>query len=73
MSRDPDEIERDIERARDALAATLDELGDRANPSRLADSGKESLASMLENPKVRYAIAGVGALVVLLVVRKIIR
>lgn len=72
MARDPDEIERDIERARDALAKTLDELGNRANPSRLADSSKDSLVGLADNPKVRYALMGVGALVVLLVVKKIV-
>ena len=32
MARDPDTIEREIDQARDALAATLDELGVRADP-----------------------------------------
>lgn len=73
MARDPDEIEREIEKARDALASTLDELGTRASPKRLVESGKSEVRTRLADPKVRYALIAVGAVVVLLVVRKIFR
>lgn len=73
MARDPDSIERDIEQAREALAATLDELGDRAHPQHLMESGKQTLQSSLEDPRVRYSLMGVGGLVVLLVLRKLFR
>lgn len=73
MARDPDAIERDIEQARDALATTLDELGTRANPQRLVDSGRQTLQVQLARPQVRYPLIGVAALVVLVVVRRILR
>ncbi|OZM73892.1 cell division protein FtsB [Amycolatopsis antarctica] len=73
MARDPDTIEREIEKARNALASTLDELGVKANPKRLADSAKSSVLSTLEEPKVKYPLIGVGALIGLLLLRKLFR
>ncbi|RZQ60060.1 DUF3618 domain-containing protein [Amycolatopsis suaedae] len=73
MARDPDTIEREIEKARDALADTLDQLGTKANPKKLADSAKSSVLATLENPKVKYPLIAVGALVGLLLVRKLFR
>ncbi len=73
MARDPDDIEREIELARDALASTLDELGTRANPKRVVESGKASLQTKLEDPKVRNTMIAVGAVVGLLLVRKLMR
>ena len=71
MARDTDSIERDIERARDQLASTLDELSVRANPKRVVDDVKTSLRAKLDDPKVRAALAGVGAVVLVLVVRSV--
>ena len=73
MSRDPDAIERDIEQARDALAATLDELGTRASPQRVLDSGKQSLQVTLTRPPVRYTLIAVAGVLVLVVVRRLLR
>lgn len=73
LTRDPDTIERDIEQARDALAATLDELGTRANPKRVMESGKQSLRATLADPKVRFPLIGVGVMIALLLLRKIFR
>jgi hypothetical protein len=73
MARDPQTIEREIEQARDALAATLDQLGERANPQKLVDSAKTSLRAQLTQPKVLYPLIGVGVLVGLLVARKLFR
>lgn len=73
MARDPDDIEREIEQARDALASTLDELGTRANPKRVVESGKASLQTKLEDPKVRNTLIAVAGLVGLLLVRKLLR
>ncbi|HEY2205992.1 MAG TPA: DUF3618 domain-containing protein [Pseudonocardia sp.] len=73
MARDPDAIEKEIEDARNALAGNLDELAERASPKRLADSGKEAVQEKLADPKVKYALIGVGAVVVLLVIRKLFR
>lgn len=73
MARDQDAIERDIEQARDALADTLDRLSVQANPQRFVDAGKASVAEKLNDPKVRYALIGVGALVTLVVARKLFK
>lgn len=73
MARDPDSIEREIEQAREALAATLDELGDRANPKHLMEQGKQTVQTTLEDPRVRYSLIGVGVLIALLLLRKLIR
>lgn len=73
MARDPDTIEREIEKARNALASTLDELGTKANPQRLADVAKTSVRSKLGEPKVKYALIGAGALIGVLLLRKLFR
>lgn len=73
MARDPETIQREIERARDALADSLDVLSERANPKRLVDSGKESLQSRLADPRVKYALIAVGALVGAAILRKMFR
>lgn len=73
MARDPDTIQREIEQARDALASTLDQLGDRANPKKLVDSAKSSATSTLNSPKVKFPLIGVGALLVFLLLRKLFR
>ncbi len=73
MARDPDAIERDIQKARDSLAVTLDELSTKADPKRFVESGKASAQEKLNDPRVRYALIGVGALVTVVVVRKLFR
>ncbi|HEY6423193.1 MAG TPA: DUF3618 domain-containing protein [Pseudonocardiaceae bacterium] len=73
MARDADTIEREIEQARDALAATVDELRTRADPQRAVEAGKQQVENTLADPRVRYSLIGVGALIVLLVLRKLFR
>lgn len=73
MARDPDAIERDIEQARDALADTLNQISARAHPKRAVDYGKSAARERLKDPRVRYALVGVGALATVIVVRKIFR
>ncbi|HEX4100490.1 MAG: DUF3618 domain-containing protein [Pseudonocardiaceae bacterium] len=73
MARDADTIERDIEQARDALAATLQEIGTRADPKRLVEAGKEQVEATMGNPTVRYSLMALGALIVLALLRKIFR
>ncbi len=84
MARDPDDVEREIEHAREALASTLDELGDRANPKHIADQGKKQLQAKVdegkqrlqaafEDPKIRPWLIGAGALFALLLLRKLFR
>jgi Protein of unknown function (DUF3618) len=73
VARDPDTIQREIESARDALAESLDALSDRANPKHLVEQGRQSVQARLADPKVRYTLIGVGALLGLLIVRRLFR
>lgn len=73
MARDPETIEREIEQARDALAATLDELGQRADPKKFVESGKESVRGRLADPRVRYPLILFAVLIVLLMLRRLFR
>ncbi|MDQ4011361.1 MAG: DUF3618 domain-containing protein [Actinomycetota bacterium] len=73
MARDADTIERDIEQARDALAATLEELGTRADPRRVIEAGKEQMETTMADPRVRYTLMGVGGILVLALLRKLFR
>jgi hypothetical protein len=71
--RDPDTIKRDIDQARDQLAATVDSLAVRANPQRIANDIKAAVVRFLKKPAVAASLAGVGAVVVVVVVRRIRR
>ena len=73
VARDPDTIERDIEQARDALAATLDELSERANPKRFVESGKASVRQRLADPRVRYPMIAVSVLILVALLRRLFR
>jgi Protein of unknown function (DUF3618) len=69
--RDPEAIKQDIDQARDQLAATVDSLAERANPRRLADDLKARVIGFVTKPVVAVSLAGVGALVVVVVVRRV--
>lgn len=69
--RDPEAIKQDIDVARDQLAATVDSLAERANPRRLADDLKIRVIGFVQKPAVLASLAGVGAIVVVVVVRRV--
>jgi hypothetical protein len=69
--RDPETIKRDIDQARDQLASTVDSLAERANPRRIADDLKAGVLRFVKKPAVTISLAGVGVVVVVLVVRRI--
>ncbi|MGB8388979.1 DUF3618 domain-containing protein [Mycobacterium sp.] len=69
--RDPDTIKQEIDRARDELAATVDSLAERANPRRLADDLKARAVEFVKKPVVMVTLAGIGTVVVVVVVRRI--
>jgi Protein of unknown function (DUF3618) len=69
--RSPEEVQREIEQARDALAEAVDQLTYRTNPKRLADETKQTLIAKAQSPAGKAVIAGVGVLFVLVVVRGI--
>jgi len=69
--RDPEAIKQDIDVARDQLAATVDSLAERANPRRLADDLKIRVIGFVQKPVVLASLAGVGAVVVVVAVRRV--
>jgi hypothetical protein len=69
--RDPEAIKQDIDVARDKLAATVDTLAARANPRRVADDVKLRVVAFVKKPVVTVSLAAVGALVVVVVVRRV--
>ncbi|MDH6246837.1 DUF3618 domain-containing protein [Mycobacterium sp. OTB74] len=69
--RNPDDIKQDIDRARDQLASTVDALAERANPQKLADDLKARVLAFVSKPAVIVSAAGLGTVVLVLVVRRI--
>ena len=69
--RDPEVIKQEIAAARDRLALTVDSLAERANPQRLADDVKSAVLRYLRKPAVAAALAGVGVVTVVVVIRGI--
>lgn len=68
MARDINDIQRDIERTRQQLAGTLDELATRTKPANLVDDAKNEANAKLKDPTVQKVLAGVGVAVVGLIV-----
>ena len=64
MARSIEDIQRGIERNRNQLARTLDELTVRTNPKNVADDAKTRVFDALNEPKVQAALGVVAALVV---------
>ena len=71
VERSPEQIQRDIEQARAALAVAVDQLAERTNPKRVADDVKQTLLGKLRTPEGRAVAAGAGVLFLLLVVRRV--
>lgn len=69
--RNPDDIKQDIDRARDQLASAVDALAERANPQKLADEVKARAVAFVSKPAVMVSIAGFGAVVLVVVIRKL--
>jgi hypothetical protein len=73
VARDPDTIQREIEKARDALAESLDVLSERAHPKRFVDQVRASLQQRLADPKIKYGLMALGGLVAFALLRKLFR
>jgi hypothetical protein len=69
--RSADEIQRDIEASRAALAHAVDELAYRTNPKRVVEHAKSSLKAKAQTTQGKAAIAAVAAVVAIVVIRKI--
>jgi osmotically-inducible protein OsmY len=68
--RSADDIQRDIEQSRAALAEAVDQLAYRTHPKRVTAHVKQSLREKAQTPRGRIAIGVTGGLVVLLVVKR---
>jgi tRNA A22 N-methylase len=68
--RSADDIQRDIERSRAALAEAVDQIAERGNPKRIVNNGKQSLLAKAKSTEGKVVIAAVGGLVVVLIVRR---
>ena len=69
VDRDPEVIKAEIAQARDRLAVTVDSLAERANPQRVANDVKSAVLRFVKQPAVAAALAGVGVITVVIVVR----
>jgi Protein of unknown function (DUF3618) len=71
VDRDPEVIKQEIDRTRDQLAATVDTLTERAHPRRIANDFKVATIAFIKKPPVTFALIGVGALTVVVVIHRI--
>ena len=71
MPRSPQQIQFEIDAARESLAATLDELSYRGNPKRLTAQGKAAALAFLQSPPGMAIVGAVGLAVAVVVGRKI--
>jgi Protein of unknown function (DUF3618) len=63
--RDPDALVTQIERTRESLARTIDELADRVSPANVAQRALGRAREQFERPEARMAGGAVAALAVL--------
>ena len=69
--RSADDIQRDIEKSRAALASAVDQLAYRGSPKRIIEKTRQTLRAKAQSTPGRIVIAATGTLVVVLVVRRI--
>jgi hypothetical protein len=69
--RSADDIQRDIERSRAALAQAVDQITERGNPKRIVNNGKQSVLAKLQTTEGKVAIAAVSGVMLLLIVRRV--
>lgn len=69
--RSADDIQRDIEQSRAALAAAVDQLAYRGNPKRMVEKVKDSVKEKAQTPAGKAVIVAAGGIVVFLVIRRI--
>jgi hypothetical protein len=69
--RGADDIQRDIEKARVTLANSVDQIAYRTNPKRVTENVKVTLKERAQSPQGKAVIGGAGALVVILIIRRI--
>jgi Protein of unknown function (DUF3618) len=73
VPRTPEQIQQEIDAARESLASTLDDLAFRTSPQRLTDQGKAKAQAFLQSPPGIALVGAVGLAVTFVVTRKIVR
>ena len=68
--RNADDIQRDIEQSRAALAQAVDQLAYRTHPKRVTEQVKQSLREKAQSPQGKIIIGVTGGVVVLLVIKR---
>jgi predicted metal-dependent phosphoesterase TrpH len=63
--RDPDALVNEIERTRESLARTVDQLADRVSPANVASHALDRAREQLRRPEVRLAGGALAAVAVL--------
>ncbi len=69
--RSAEEIQRDIERSRAALAEAVDEIAYRTNPKRVRDNLKQSLREKAQTTQGKIVIGVAGGVVALLIIKRV--
>jgi hypothetical protein len=64
-ARDPDALVTEIERTRESLARTVDQLADRVSPANVANRALDRVREQLRRPEVRLAGGALAAVAVL--------
>lgn len=70
---DPDALVREIERTRESLARTVDQLADRVSPANVAARALDRAREQLQRPEVRMAGGALAGLTVLGVAMYLLR
>ena len=73
MPRSPEQIQQEIDAARESLGSTLDELAYRTNPTRLKAQGKAKAQAFLASPTGIAVESALGLVDTLVVTTKIVR
>jgi hypothetical protein len=64
-SRDPDALVVEIERTRESLARTVDDIADRVSPANVAHRALDRVREQLQRPEARMAGGALAAMTVL--------
>ncbi|MCO7220759.1 DUF3618 domain-containing protein [Klenkia sp. PcliD-1-E] len=73
MPRSPEQIQQEIDAARESLAATLDQLVHRGSPQRLSAQAQDRVKQWLASPAGQATLAAAGLFVTFVVVQKVRR
>ena len=69
--RSAEDIQRDIEKSRAALASAVDQLAYRTNPKRVTENAKQSIRAKVQSPQGQAVLAVVGGLLAVVIIRRI--